>query len=80
MKKLLTKAGIAIASCLFFTIVVPILLTSAQNSLFAWGFGLLFLFFSICLYLVMTSNFFNNKEKTPDEAVETSEKIAEKVA
>lgn len=65
MKKLFTKAGIAIASCLFFTIGVPILLTSAQNNLFAFGFGVMFLFFALCLYLVMTSNFFNTGKKTP---------------
>lgn len=79
MKKLFTKAVVAVASCLFFTVVVPILLTSAQNSLFAFGFGVMFLFFSICLYLVMTSDFFT-KDKTPKETDESSEKTSEKVA
>lgn len=78
MKKIFTKAALAVASCLFFTIVVPILLTSAQNSLFAFGFGLLFLFFALCLYLVMTSDFFN-KDEAPAEATSASEVIADKV-
>lgn len=68
MKKFLTKAGVAVASCLFFTVIVPILLTSAQNSLFAAGFGIMFVFFGICLYLLMTSNFF----KTENEMTETA--------
>lgn len=71
MKKFLIKAGVAVASCLFFTVIVPILLTSAQNSLFAFGFGIMFLFFSLCLYLVMTSKFFNNTEKTEAQVVST---------
>lgn len=77
MKKFLVKVGIAVASCLFFTVIVPILLTSAQNSLFAFGFGIMFLFFALCFYLVMTSKFFNN-EKT-EKQVLTSDKSPENV-
>lgn len=78
MKKFLIKAGIAIAVCLFLTIIVPILLTSAQNNLFAFGFGVMFVFFSLCLYLLMTSNFFNTgKPATAPGIVENHEKTAE---
>jgi hypothetical protein len=69
MKKFLLKAGITVASCLFFTVLVPILLTSAQQSLFAAGFGIMFVFFAICFYLLMTSTFFDSgkETKTKDE-------------
>jgi hypothetical protein len=69
MKKFFIKAGIAIAVCLFFTIIVPILLTSAQNNLFAFGFGVMFVFFSLCLYLLMTSTFFNTGKPAAEPGI-----------
>ena len=78
MKKFFMRVAIAVASCLFFTIVVPILLTSAQNSLFAAGFALMFLFFGICLYLLMTSKFFKTKQEL--EAEEAAKKTVETAA
>jgi hypothetical protein len=76
MKKLFAKVAIAILSCAFFTVIVPILLTSAQNSLFAAGFGIMFVFFAFCLYLLMTSDFF----KTKDELEAAKEKTLEPAA
>lgn len=72
MKKLFTKVAIAVLSCAFFTVIVPILLTSAQNSLFAAGFGLMFVFFAICLYLLMTSKFFKTKDELAAETEKTT--------
>lgn len=77
MKKFFLRAGIAVASCLFFTFIVPVLLTSAQNSLFAAGFGIMFVFFAICFYLLMTSKFFNTEKMT--EAIQ-DEKTLEPAA
>lgn len=72
------KVAIAIASCAFFTGILPILLTSAQKSLFSAGFGIMFVFFAVCLYLLMTSTFFKTKEEL-DGTAKKEEKAVEPV-
>lgn len=63
MKKLFAKTVLVAVFCVFFTVFAPILLTAAQENLFSLGFGIMFFFFAVCLYLVMTSDFFKTKEE-----------------
>lgn len=71
MKKLVGKVAMVVMSCVFFTIAVPVLFTTAQNNLYFFGFGSLFVFFGVCLYLLLTSPFF----KTQDELVEQAQEL-----
>lgn len=63
MKHLFAKALLVVIFCGFFTLGVPILLTAAQGNLLSLGWGIMFVFCAISLYLVMTSDFFETKDK-----------------
>lgn len=75
MKTLMKKASLVVVSALFFTLIGPIIVTTAKHHLFSIGFGLLFLFFGACLYLVLTSTFFNSEEAERDAAGTGSEMV-----
>lgn len=70
MKHFIAKVVLVMIFCAFFTLGVPIMLTAAQENLLSLGWGIMFVFCAICLYLVMTSEFFEKKETLQIVSVE----------
>lgn len=63
MKKNVLRILLSLASCIFFTVGMPIIATTAQNNLYSIGCGVMFVFFALCLYLLLTSDFFKTNEE-----------------